>query len=253
VDDNEFNQKVASLKLRKMGHSVEVAGSGGAALAALEKRRFDLVFMDMQMPDMDGLEVTARIREKEKSTGQRVPIVAMTAHALDGVRERCFAAGMDGYLGKPIQDAELRRVIEETGPARRIQPETVEAAPALCAGERFDTATVLERVGGNLAILRELMGIFRTDSFRLVADLQAALQEEDEEKLSTTAHTLKGMVSFFEAREAVDAALVLETKNRTSKSAAVGAVEVLVEEIGRIQTVFGGLCEEETHENSGCR
>jgi two-component system, sensor histidine kinase and response regulator len=112
AEDNAVNQTLAVRLLEKRGYAVSVAGDGQAALAAVEKDSFDLVLMDIQMPGMDGFEATARIREKEKRTGEHIPIIAMTAHALKGDQERCVAAGMDGYVSKPIRTSQLLSAIE---------------------------------------------------------------------------------------------------------------------------------------------
>ena len=112
VEDNAVNQRLASRLLEKRGHSVEVAGNGLEALEALEKESFDLVLMDVQMPVMDGFEATAAIRKKEGGSGIRVPIVALTAHAMKGDREKCLAGGMDRYLTKPIRPQELDELLE---------------------------------------------------------------------------------------------------------------------------------------------
>jgi two-component system sensor histidine kinase/response regulator len=112
VEDNPVNQRLASRLLEKRGHSVLVAGDGREALDALEKERFDLVFMDVQMPVMDGLEATAAIRRKESAGGIRLPIIALTAHAMKGDREKCLAGGIDGYLTKPIRPQELDEVLQ---------------------------------------------------------------------------------------------------------------------------------------------
>jgi CheY-like chemotaxis protein len=112
VEDDAINQRVASFMLKKRGHEVEVAPSGADALAALNRQTFDLVLMDVRMPGMDGFETTARIRQDERITGRHIPIVALTAQALPGDREKCLAAGMDGYVAKPIQTAELQATIE---------------------------------------------------------------------------------------------------------------------------------------------
>jgi CheY-like chemotaxis protein len=107
VEDSVFNQKVAVGLLQKHGHTVVVANHGREALARLDSADFDLILMDVEMPEMDGLEATAIIREQEKGTGSHVPIVAMTAHAMKGDRERCLAAGMDDYVSKPIRAQQL--------------------------------------------------------------------------------------------------------------------------------------------------
>jgi CheY-like chemotaxis protein len=113
AEDNVVNQKVALRILQKQGHSVVLAATGFEALEKAAERAFDLILMDVQMPDMDGLAATRAIREREKTTGRRVPIVAMTAHAMKGDRERCLAAGMDGYVSKPVRPRELAKAIEE--------------------------------------------------------------------------------------------------------------------------------------------
>jgi CheY-like chemotaxis protein len=120
AEDNLVNQRLVVRLLEKRGHRVVVAGTGVEALQALEKESFDLVLMDVQMPEMDGLEATAAIREKEKGTGTRQAVVALTAHAMKGDREKCLAAGMDGYLTKPIRSQELDQLLE-TYVARRSE------------------------------------------------------------------------------------------------------------------------------------
>jgi CheY-like chemotaxis protein len=121
AEDNRVNQRLATRLLEKRGHSVVVAADGREALAAIAKEGFDLVLMDLQMPEMDGFEATVAIREKEKAGGARLPIVALTAHAMKGDREKCLAAGMDGYLTKPIRTPELDEVLKKYL-ARRSEP-----------------------------------------------------------------------------------------------------------------------------------
>jgi len=112
AEDNAVNQRLAVRMLEKQGHTVVVAGDGVLALAALERGRFDLVLMDVQMPLMDGVETTAAIRKQERASGQHIPIIAMTAHAMSGDRERFLARGMDGYVSKPVHSQELFSAIE---------------------------------------------------------------------------------------------------------------------------------------------
>jgi CheY-like chemotaxis protein len=130
AEDNPVNQKLAVRMLEKRGHKVSVAANGREALAALETEAFDLVLMDVQMPDMDGFETTAAIRQRERSTGKHLPIVAMTAHAMKGDDRRCLDAGMDGYLAKPIRSEELHALLDgfpaslapEKAPAQACEP-----------------------------------------------------------------------------------------------------------------------------------
>jgi CheY-like chemotaxis protein len=125
AEDNAVNQKVASRFLEKEGHHVTLASDGRQALAALDRENFDVVLMDVQMPEMDGFEATAIIRAGERDTGKRLPIIAMTAHAMKGDRERCLAAGMDSYIAKPITASELIELLEKFSDAPQE-----EASPA---------------------------------------------------------------------------------------------------------------------------
>ena len=124
AEDNAVNQRLTGSLLEKRGHRVVVAGNGREALEALEKETFDLVMMDVQMPEMDGLAATLAIREKEKGTGTRLAVVVLTAHAMKGDRERCLAAGMDDYLSKPIRPPELDAILESYL-ARRLRDSRV--------------------------------------------------------------------------------------------------------------------------------
>jgi two-component system sensor histidine kinase/response regulator len=119
VEDNAVNQRLAARLLEKRGHRVMVAANGLEALTALEKNAFDLVFMDVQMPEMDGIEATAEIRKKEQLGGKHQAVIALTAHAMKGDEERCLNAGMDGYLSKPIRPSELDAILESYVARRR--------------------------------------------------------------------------------------------------------------------------------------
>ena len=116
AEDNAINQRLALRLLEKCGHQVAVTTNGREALAALDNGNFDVVLMDIQMPEMDGFEATAAIRSKERIVGTHLPIIAMTAHAMTGDRERCIGAGMDGYIAKPIRPQELFQAISSFAP-----------------------------------------------------------------------------------------------------------------------------------------
>jgi PAS domain S-box-containing protein len=217
VDDNPFNQKVATMKLERRGYRVRVAGTGREALAALAEGAVDLMFTDVQMPDMDGYELTAAVRAREAAGGRRLPIIAMTAHAMKGARERCLAAGMDDYVSKPIRDDELMAAIVRACPDRLAASEdtsdlrsqdTVGRAPVVAAALEEDA--VLARVGGNRGVLSGLIGVFYQDCQTLMSSLRAAIRSGDAAGVQTAAHTIKGMVAFFEARAATEAAGRLE-------------------------------------------
>jgi CheY-like chemotaxis protein len=120
VEDNLINQKVAQRLLEKAGHSVTVADNGREALTRIAEEPYDLVLMDVQMPELDGIQTTALIRENERRTGQRLPIVALTANALEGDRERCLEAGMDGYVSKPVVPQVLFQTMAEVLASGRL-------------------------------------------------------------------------------------------------------------------------------------
>jgi PAS domain S-box-containing protein len=193
AEDNVVNQRVAAGMLERAGHRAVVVENGRAALVALERETFDLVLMDVQMPELDGFEATAAIREREQASGRHLPIVALTAHAMKGDAERCLAAGMDGYLAKPLQPAELVAVLA------RLAPDTV-----------IDRARLLERVGGDVRALKDVARIFLADAPRRMAGIRRAIARGDPRALRAAAHTLKGALSNFGAQGAVDAAFELQ-------------------------------------------
>jgi two-component system, sensor histidine kinase and response regulator len=205
VEDNVVNQKVAVGLLTRRGHAVTVAGDGQHALDLLAGGPFDVVLMDVQMPVMGGLEATIAIREREKSSGEHVRIVAMTAHALNGDRERCLAAGMDGYLPKPIEPEMLYAVVEETiGDPRPEKPaprfdETV-----------IDEAALRHRVAGDEDLLATVVRMFLDDCPVRLAAIKTAVMRRDPEAVRTTAHALKGAAGNLGAVGLFEAASTLE-------------------------------------------
>ena len=212
AEDNAVNQRLAVGLLKKHGHQVVVVGNGREALEALDGPPFDAVLMDVQMPEMDGLEATAAIRAREATTGAHTPIIAMTAHALKGDRDRCLAAGMDAYVSKPLRPQELWGVLEglpvATGDADAAAAGTAAHAAA------FDRAAALERVDGDVELLKELAGLFLDDCPARMAEIRQAIVQRDAAKLQRAAHTLKGSVGHFGARETFEAAQRLERDGR---------------------------------------
>ena len=225
VEDNPFNQKVATMKLERWGHAVRVAASGEAALAALGAEPFDVMFTDLRMPGMDGFELTAEVRRREASTGRRLPVVALTADAIKGVRERCLAAGMDDYVTKPLRDDELRAALRRAAPNPAASDTFAHASQdtgRLGAASGFDEAVVLARVGGNRDTLRGLVGVLYQDCNTQMAELEAALRAGDGGRVHAAAHTVKGMVAFFGAGGAVEAAVGLERAGERGELAGAG-------------------------------
>jgi len=226
AEDNPVNRKIAVGILEKRGHSVAVAENGKAALAALEtqgEHPYDLVLMDVQMPEMDGIEATARIREKEKGTGVHVPIIALTAHAMKGDREACIDAGMDGYVSKPLKANELLAAMEQVV-APHSEDTGTAAARAIDKGKIFDREQALASVDGDMELLREIVSLFLEDYPKNIAEIDSAIREVDASRLSRTAHALKGMVANFGARRAFDLALRLETMGKEKELTKAGGV-----------------------------
>jgi CheY-like chemotaxis protein len=241
AEDNPVNQKLAIRLLEKQGHTAVLVGNGREALEALERQSFDLVLMDVEMPEMGGLETAAAIREKEQGTGRHVPIVAMTAHAMKGDRERCLTAGMDGYLTKPIQVQELFAAL--AGFAGTAQTKTA-AAPALAADEVLDVTEALARVAGDMALLGELRELFLATCPDQLAALREAIARDDGRAVQRVAHTLKGAVGSFGARVAFAAAQRLETMGREGNlTAAEGAYVALEESIACLKPALAALGE----------
>jgi len=177
-------------------------------MAALQRERFDLVLMDVEMPELDGLEATVQIRRQERSDGRRLPILAMTAHAMKGDRERCLAAGMDGYVAKPVQAHELYQAIAQLLPTSTAIDSDA-PPPAV-----LDHNEALRNVGGDPALLHELIEVFLQDCPRMIEDTRAALQASDAVTLKRAAHSIKGAVAILGGKAASEAALRLETMAR---------------------------------------
>ena len=233
AEDNAVNQQVAAGMLERVGHQATVAANGREALAFLEREAFDLVLMDVQMPELDGLETTAAIRERERATGGHLPIVAVTAHAMKGDAERCLAAGMDAYVAKPLQPGELQAAIARVlGTGAEDLPAAAATVPAPGV---VDFPRLLERVGGDRKALAQLVRIFRADSPSQLARVRKAIRAGDASALRSAAHAVKGAVANFAAPSATEAAARLQHMGDTGHLAgADGALERLEREIGRV-------------------
>jgi two-component system sensor histidine kinase/response regulator len=201
VEDNRVNQLVATHMLEKMGHSPAVAGNGLIALSLLAKHTFDLVLMDVQMPEMDGLTATQNIRHSERSTSRHLPIIAMTAHAMKGDRERYIDAGMDGYVSKPISGDVLEETIatvmrgQRDGiPANSSPTPEVDTPPA--SPMTWNMADTLERLGGDEKLLQEVLEIFVQEVPRHMSSLKRAILEGNASDTEEISHTLKGELGY---------------------------------------------------------
>ena len=236
AEDNTVNQVVAVRLLQKIGHTVMVVGNGRDAVLMLDDQDFDLVLMDVQMPNMDGIEATRVIREKEKTTSKHIPIIAMTAHAMKGDRERCLAAGMDGYIAKPIRPAELYAGI---APYLR-PPETTPVIPPLPAeAPCIDWQEMWANMEGDRELMSELARLFLEELPGQMDDLHKAAKELQGKDLERHAHRLKASLGNFAAPPAGEAALRLEKIGRDGDlSQASQALGVLDHEVQRLRAAL---------------
>jgi PAS domain S-box-containing protein len=233
AEDNPVNQRVALHLLKKHRHSTTVVGNGREALAAIEREHFDLVLMDVQMPEMDGFEATHALRRAEATTGRHLPIIAMTAHAMKGDRERCSAAGMDDYVCKPIQPRELYRAIQAVA-------DTADLSHRITQHERplegvLDHAAVLDRLGENEDLFRDIVNLFLQDAPRRRNEICSAFADGDLIRIRNAAHALQGAMGYLEAGPALAAAVRLE------QTAENGNLQDLAEVVAAFERHFDQL------------
>jgi PAS domain S-box-containing protein len=232
AEDNAVNQLLASRILESLDHHVTVVSNGREALSAAQAGRFDLIVMDVQMPEMDGFEATAAIRKLEKATGKHIPIIAMTAHAMKGDRERCLAASMDGYVSKPIRVADVEQAVTQAMAANQSSDA---GSTSTAEDSLVDEAAILSGMDGNRKLLRDLTRIFVADCPKQLVEIKAAIQMGDTERLRRAAHALKGSVGNFGAKKAFETASQLETMGKTGKlDAAPGTYLALESELSQL-------------------
>jgi PAS domain S-box-containing protein len=232
AEDNVVNQRLATHLLDSRGHHVTIANNGREALELLGKQPFDLVLADVQMPEMDGLQLARAIREKEKNTTTHLPIIAMTAHAMKGDRERCLEAGMDSYVSKPINARQLFETIDGLGRAELKAPVEAEAGSRM---EILDEATLWSRFEGEPELLRDVVRLFLDDYPKLFNGIRGAAERGDAQGMGREAHKLKGSVANFAAPAAFDAALRLEMMGRA------GHLEQGAEAIEQLESALEAL------------
>jgi two-component system sensor histidine kinase/response regulator len=234
AEDNPVNRELAAALLKKRGHTVLTAENGREALAIVERENADMVLMDLQMPVMDGFEAIRAIRAKEHRDGGHLPVVALTAHAMHGDRERCLEAGADDYVTKPIRTTELFAAIDRAA-RHEAAPQPAEAPRQSRGGDVLDIAAALDRVEGDRELLDELARLFIEGSAAAMAEMRQALTERDAHRLDRLAHTMKGSSSSLGANRVSEAALVLEMRARSSALENAGElIDALQSELDRV-------------------
>ncbi len=247
AEDNAVNQKVAARMLEQLGYSVEVVGNGKEALDALSRQSYSAVLMDCQMPEMDGFEATRRIREKG-GTEDRVTVIAMTANAMQGDRERCLEAGMDDYIPKPISKEELGKILRRwVGEGEAVSTRSAGNGDLSSPGDRhaagkdqgdsvWDPEQTLTRLDGDQDLLCQLADLFITQGPKEMHEVQEALQQGDASRLARAAHKLKGSVIQFNASGVVAAVKELDEVSRGGNlQAAAAAFAKLQPELDRFK------------------
>ncbi|MCI0487344.1 MAG: ATP-binding protein [Blastocatellia bacterium] len=234
VEDNPVNREVLLLQLRRFGHNVETASNGLEALKAMEKASYDLVLMDCQMPEMDGYEATAEIRRREGQSGH-TPIVAMTAHALEGDREKCLAAGMDDYVSKPIKAGELASMLERWTPAGKA-----EGGSDYEAVDKSALAGFAEMLGeGGKDRIIKLVDMFLEDAAQRLQALSSALAATDANAMAQESHALKSSCRYLGARRMAEICEKLEKSSRAGTvSGADALLKTLEEEFPRVKSAL---------------
>ncbi len=245
AEDIPANQKVVTAILSRRGHESTIANNGREAIDLFERHEFDVILMDVQMPILDGIQATRAIRELEKKSGQRIPIVAMTAHAMPGDREACMAAGMDHYLSKPLDAQLLLNTIEHLKQPRLASKELLKSFVTKSGFWRLKQAkpgpkplpvkdeplvsekskpfelwkpdVALRRMGGDIELLSSMVDYFHEDSPKLLAELQQLVTAGNSAEAARAAHSLKGLCANFEAAESTQAGSEIETACMSGK------------------------------------
>ena len=271
AEDNPINQRVALGILGRRGHQLTIVDNGLKALDALAEQRFDLLLMDVEMPELDGLATAKEIRRREAGSGRHLPIVAMTAYAMKGDRERCLAAGMDEYLDKPLRPEKVFAVVESialdgppllTSVAAQTPQDSrsivfsgalakVEASSTEANSARVDWKRALAEMHGDPLLMREIVGAYLDEETAMLERLAAAIAAADPAALRIAAHTLRGALLHFGAAAAVELAARLESMGRGQTFAgAPQAIEHLAQELGLVRSELENFLRETADETN---
>jgi signal transduction histidine kinase/CheY-like chemotaxis protein len=247
AEDNAVNQKLIERLLDKLGYQAEVTSNGVEALATLASAPYAAVLMDCQMPEMDGYEATRTIRQREATAilPTHLPIIAMTANAMRGDREKCLAAGMDDYISKPVKSGELKTILTRwTAPqrlaAQELDNEQTQSPPEV--RPVFDEVAALDLVEGDRALLVELVEMFSQEWPTILASLETAVVSNDAQAVYFAAHTLKGQVGHFGAGATFEVARELEVLGRQGElDRAPAVLDTLTRELDRLRAALAGF------------
>ncbi len=250
VDDSVVIQKLLASLLEN--HNIETAGDGKAAVTIMKKERFDIVLMDVQMPEMDGFEATAAIRKTEE--GHRTPIIAMTASAATDDRDQCLAAGMDGYIGKPIQPDDLRRTIEQFTQSHSHSTSASSAdesfsSPGIGASsDVIDLEMARRQIPGGEQGVREMAQFLLDQCPTMMMEIQQALTARDGKRIQRAAHSLKGSTDIFGAKHVVGVARRIELAGkRGNVNDASEAMPELREQVSQLRSALAVTAAAEPH------
>jgi CheY-like chemotaxis protein/HPt (histidine-containing phosphotransfer) domain-containing protein len=221
--------------LEQKGHKVTVVGNGLLAVEHAAKETFDVILMDVQMPEMGGLEATAAIREQETGTGRHLPIVALTARAMAGDREQCLAAGMDAYVSKPVRAAELFAAIDAVVSGAPATPPA--ESPADTPSRSVDVSALITGFGGRADLVTDVIDVFLTDAPAMLTRMRRAADIGDVGELAAAAHALKGSAGLFTQGEPYERARALELRARSGDgSNAITACDEIEASVSRLLT-----------------
>jgi CheY-like chemotaxis protein len=231
AEDNPTNQKLVSALLEQQGHTVAIVSNGRLAVERAAQEPFDLILMDVQMPEMSGLEAAAAIREAEQGTGRHIPIVALTARAMASDREQCLAAGMDAYVSKPVRSDELLSAIDTmtVSPTAGASPSALRSTPNHTPAGQVDLSALLNGFNGRTDLVKEVIDVFLTDAPAMLTRLKEAVHAWNATEVAAAAHAIKGSAGLFSQGEAYTQAGSLEQRarngDREGADRACGAIE----------------------------
>ena len=248
AEDNLFNQQLIDHLLRRRGHDVVVARDGRKALEALDHSSFDLMLLDIQMPELDGFQVIEVLRRREQTAGGHLPVVALTAHAMKEDRERCLQAGMDDYLSKPIRSAELFAVIDRVLAGRPASEAPL--ASSTEPGILVDPDTLLAACDDDPVLLGKLIHVFQSNVPGSLARVQEAITRQDPAQLRESTHQLRGLLSTFSPKAAQAAALLEAMGAGGELGDAASAFETLADMIERLGPLLENLPIDELRRHS---